>query len=160
MNNKDKTGLFVDKRFGEYDSTMTAEERMLQRFQHERMKRHERSGAFNLPDPEDSLTHGGQVGCQVLLRCDVAVFVNVFLSCVCVGAGVWVCTTLLVPAMKQLQNTHMLDVLFVCSPSDKCWMTTSQVMTKMRTTKGTCNVDMCCVDCSCILVPFVGFTVP
>jgi hypothetical protein len=48
-------------RFGEYDETMTAEERMLQRFQHERMKRHERSGAFNLPDPEESLTHGGQV---------------------------------------------------------------------------------------------------
>lgn len=50
-------------RFGEYDETMSAEERMLQRFQHERMNRHERSGAFNLPDPEESLTHGGQVSC-------------------------------------------------------------------------------------------------
>jgi nucleolar protein 14 len=72
MNSKNKTGVFVDKRFGEYDTSMTAEERMLQRFQHERVKRHERSGAFNLPDTEegeeegDSLTHGGQSLGQML----------------------------------------------------------------------------------------------
>ena len=86
MNSKHKTGVFVDKRFGEYDMSMTAEERMLQRFQHERVKRHERSGAFNLPDTEegeeDTLTHGGQSLGQMLdgeFACDQCVCV-----CVCV----------------------------------------------------------------------------
>mmetsp|Transcript_26205 Transcript_26205/g.78749 ORF Transcript_26205/g.78749 Transcript_26205/m.78749 type:complete len:897 (-) Transcript_26205:128-2818(-) len=67
MDNRDRTGLFLDKRFGEYDESISAEERMLQRFQFERVKRHEKSSAFNLPDTEEEgLTHGGQSLGQML----------------------------------------------------------------------------------------------
>lgn len=52
MKNKHKTGAFVDKRFGEYDTSMSAEERMLQRFQFERVKHHQRASQFNLPDDD------------------------------------------------------------------------------------------------------------
>ncbi|EUC56175.1 Nop14 family protein [Rhizoctonia solani AG-3 Rhs1AP] len=55
---KDRAGGIVDRRFGENDATMTPEERMLERFTHER-QRQAKGAAFNLEDDED-LTHYGQ----------------------------------------------------------------------------------------------------
>lgn len=60
MKNKNKTNEFFDKRFGEYDENVTAEEKMLMRFQHERAKSHQRGAMFQLDDGEDELTHHGQ----------------------------------------------------------------------------------------------------
>ncbi|KAK9474271.1 nucleolar protein 14, partial [Dipodascopsis tothii] len=67
MARKNKVGGIVDRRFGEYDSTMTAEEKMLERFTRERQSRSARSGSlFNLEDEDEedfssvSLTHMGE----------------------------------------------------------------------------------------------------
>ncbi|GBE79815.1 Probable nucleolar complex protein [Sparassis crispa] len=55
---KDHAGGIVDRRFGETDSTMAPEERMLERFTRER-QRASKGAVFNLED-EDELTHYGQ----------------------------------------------------------------------------------------------------
>eukprot|EP00794_Sanderia_malayensis_P005526 gene5526-6211_t len=54
-----KTSLFVDKRFGEYDNELSLEEKMLQRFTLEKQKHHENRRLYNLDDDEE-LTHFGQ----------------------------------------------------------------------------------------------------
>ncbi|RUP49341.1 nucleolar protein 14 [Jimgerdemannia flammicorona] len=59
MNRKNKAGGIVDRRFGENDPTLTAEERMLERFTREKQKRARGGTLFNLDDDED-LTHYGQ----------------------------------------------------------------------------------------------------
>eukprot|EP00912_Choanoflagellata_sp_UC4_P002011 UC4_evm1s1290 len=64
-----RASSFRDRRIGEYDATMTPEEKMMQRWAIEQKKRHERAGnrgLFNLDDDEDfgdevmGLTHLGQ----------------------------------------------------------------------------------------------------
>lgn len=54
-----KSSLFIDKRFGEYNNDLSLEEKMLQRFTLEKQKHHESRGLYNLDDEED-LTHYGQ----------------------------------------------------------------------------------------------------
>ncbi|KAG7877163.1 hypothetical protein KL937_004854 [Ogataea polymorpha] len=58
---KNKVGGLVDRRFGEGNSQMSAEEKMLARFVKERQTQASRSSVFNLEDAdEDTLTHYGQ----------------------------------------------------------------------------------------------------
>ncbi|KAK9765272.1 nucleolar complex protein 14 [Basidiobolus ranarum] len=58
MQNKNKAGGFVDRRFGENDPNMTPEEKMLERFSKERQQRNRKAELFNLED--EDLTHYGQ----------------------------------------------------------------------------------------------------
>ncbi|KZT71550.1 Nop14-like protein [Daedalea quercina L-15889] len=58
LQEKNRAGGIVDRRFGENDPTMTPEERMLERFTREH-QRVSKGAAFNLED-EDELTHYGQ----------------------------------------------------------------------------------------------------
>lgn len=53
---------FVDRRFGEYDPTLSLEDKMLQRFTAERQKRAAKTSLFDLNDDEgaDDITHFGQ----------------------------------------------------------------------------------------------------
>lgn len=54
---------FVDRRFGEYDPSMSLEDKMLKRFTQERMSRSSKASMFDLGDGDDSeltLTHYGQ----------------------------------------------------------------------------------------------------
>ncbi|XP_071947944.1 nucleolar protein 14-like [Antedon mediterranea] len=57
--NRKKSNLFVDKRLGENDPSMSVEDKMMQRFAFEKQKSHEKSAAYNLNEEED-LTHYGQ----------------------------------------------------------------------------------------------------
>lgn len=61
---KDKANKFVDKRFGEEDTELSVEDKMLKRFALERQKYHEKAGAFNLNE-EEELTHYGQSLSQI-----------------------------------------------------------------------------------------------
>ncbi|KAJ4444174.1 hypothetical protein ANN_05964 [Periplaneta americana] len=56
---KDKSNKFLDRRIGEKNSAMTAEDRIMARFTAERMKVHNKKTIFNLADDE-ILTHRGQ----------------------------------------------------------------------------------------------------
>ncbi|XP_053107859.1 nucleolar protein 14 [Hemicordylus capensis] len=56
---KGKTNVFKDKRFGEYDSKISPEEKMMQRFALEQKKNYEKKNIYNLNEEED-LTHYGQ----------------------------------------------------------------------------------------------------
>ncbi|CAG8519627.1 9906_t:CDS:10 [Cetraspora pellucida] len=58
MENRNKVGGLIDKRFGEDDPTLSLEEKMLERFVKEKKQRHSKSTIFNLED--DDLTHYGQ----------------------------------------------------------------------------------------------------
>ncbi|KAK9237954.1 nucleolar protein 14 [Lipomyces kononenkoae] len=65
LERKHKVGAVIDRRFGETDSTITLEEKMLERFTRERQTRSSRSSTlFNLEDDDvyggDTLTHLGQ----------------------------------------------------------------------------------------------------
>lgn len=62
LNRRNKAGGLVDRRFGENDPTLTPEERMLERFAHERQKRARGGLQFNLEDDDDDegLTHYGR----------------------------------------------------------------------------------------------------
>lgn len=56
MLRKNKVGGIIDRRFGEYDPNMTAEEKMLERFAREKQKLFKKSSMFDLEDeglPED-----------------------------------------------------------------------------------------------------------
>ncbi|XP_015758520.1 PREDICTED: nucleolar protein 14-like [Acropora digitifera] len=55
---KNKANLFIDRRFGEYDETMSLEEKMMKRFTMERKHQHESQSKYRLEDEE--LTHLGQ----------------------------------------------------------------------------------------------------
>ncbi|XP_071827563.1 nucleolar protein 14-like isoform X2 [Apostichopus japonicus] len=55
-----KSNKFLDKRIGENDSTMSVEEKMMERFAFEKQKVHEKSAIFNLAEEEEELTHYGQ----------------------------------------------------------------------------------------------------
>ncbi|GBB85519.1 hypothetical protein RclHR1_12000011 [Rhizophagus clarus] len=58
MENKNKVGGIVDHRFGENNSNISPEEKILERFTKERQKRSK--SLFNLEDDDDDLTHYGQ----------------------------------------------------------------------------------------------------
>ncbi|THX31149.1 Nop14-like protein [Aureobasidium pullulans] len=61
---RNKTGGIIDRRIGENDPTMTPEERALQRFAQEKMRKKGGASLFDLEADddfaEDALTHGGQ----------------------------------------------------------------------------------------------------
>ncbi|XP_008991936.1 nucleolar protein 14 isoform X1 [Callithrix jacchus] len=56
---RDKSNVFRDKRFGEYNSSMTPEEKMMKRFALEQQRHHEKKSIYNLNEDEE-LTHYGQ----------------------------------------------------------------------------------------------------
>ncbi|KUJ22845.1 Nop14-like protein [Mollisia scopiformis] len=57
-----KVGGILDKRFGENDPSLAPEDKMLERFTHEKQLRHKNSSAFDLEDDEEpgELTHMGK----------------------------------------------------------------------------------------------------
>jgi len=57
-NLKNKSNMFMDKRIGEKDSNLSAEEKMIARFTAERIKGSGKTSIFNLGD-DYNLTHGG-----------------------------------------------------------------------------------------------------
>ncbi|KAM6901193.1 nucleolar protein 14 [Lycodopsis pacificus] len=56
---KGKSSKFIDRRFGEYDTNMAPEDKILQRFAMERQRVHEKKDLYNLNE-EEELTHYGQ----------------------------------------------------------------------------------------------------
>ncbi|XP_020745513.2 nucleolar protein 14 [Odocoileus virginianus] len=56
---RDKSSVFRDKRFGEYDSSISPEEKMMKRFALEQQRQHEKKNIYNLNEDEE-LTHYGQ----------------------------------------------------------------------------------------------------
>uniref|UniRef100_A0A4W5Q2U2 NOP14 nucleolar protein homolog (yeast) n=1 Tax=Hucho hucho TaxID=62062 RepID=A0A4W5Q2U2_9TELE len=56
---KDKANKFIDRRFGEYDTKMDPEEKILQRFSMERQRTQDKKDMYNLNE-EEELTHYGQ----------------------------------------------------------------------------------------------------
>ncbi|KAK6332832.1 nucleolar complex protein 14 [Orbilia brochopaga] len=60
MQQRNKVGGIVDRRFGENDPTMAPEDKMLERFTREQQKRSHKSDIFNLEDDDEVLTHYGQ----------------------------------------------------------------------------------------------------
>ncbi|WFC96697.1 nucleolar complex protein 14 [Malassezia brasiliensis] len=56
-----RSSSFVDRRFGEYNPHLSVEDKMLQRFTHERQNRTGKASLFDLNDDEEAgLTHYGQ----------------------------------------------------------------------------------------------------
>lgn len=62
MQNKNKIGGILDRRFGENDPSMAPEEKMMERFIMEKQRRHKNSSAFDLEEDYEpgELTHMGQ----------------------------------------------------------------------------------------------------
>lgn len=56
---KDKSNKFIDRRFGEYDTKMDPEDKILQRFAMERQRTQDKKDMYNLNE-EEELTHYGQ----------------------------------------------------------------------------------------------------
>ncbi|XP_065770608.1 nucleolar protein 14 [Muntiacus reevesi] len=56
---RDKSSVFRDKRFGEYNSSISPEEKMMKRFALEQQRQHEKKSIYNLNEDEE-LTHYGQ----------------------------------------------------------------------------------------------------
>ena len=56
---KNKSNVFIDKRIGEKDAELSAEDKMIARFTAERMKHGKKKNIFNLGE-EENLTHYGQ----------------------------------------------------------------------------------------------------
>ncbi|XP_008324317.1 nucleolar protein 14 [Cynoglossus semilaevis] len=56
---KNKSSKFIDRRFGEYDTKMAPEDKILKRFAMERQRVHEKKDMYNLNE-EEELTHYGQ----------------------------------------------------------------------------------------------------
>ncbi|NXO81553.1 NOP14 protein, partial [Sitta europaea] len=56
---REKTNVFKDKRFGEYNTKITAEEKMIRRFALERQQNYGKKNIYNLNEDEE-LTHYGQ----------------------------------------------------------------------------------------------------
>ncbi|XP_003801185.1 nucleolar protein 14 [Otolemur garnettii] len=56
---RDKSNVFRDKRFGEYNSNISPEEKMMKRFALEQQRHHEKKSIYNLNEDEE-LTHYGQ----------------------------------------------------------------------------------------------------
>ncbi|EPS44656.1 hypothetical protein H072_1344 [Dactylellina haptotyla CBS 200.50] len=60
MQQRNKVGGIIDRRFGENDPTMAPEDKMLERFTREQQKRSFKGDIFNLEDDDEVLTHYGQ----------------------------------------------------------------------------------------------------
>ncbi|EGX92237.1 rRNA maturation protein [Cordyceps militaris CM01] len=62
MQRRNKVGGILDRRFGENDPTMAPEDKMLERFAHEKQRAHKKNSMFDLEDdgPISGLTHGGK----------------------------------------------------------------------------------------------------
>ncbi|KAF1736510.1 putative nucleolar complex protein 14 [Beauveria bassiana] len=63
MQHRNKVGGILDRRFGENDPTMAPEDKMLERFAHEKQRAHKKSSMFDLEDDgplDGGLTHGGK----------------------------------------------------------------------------------------------------
>jgi nucleolar protein 14 len=62
MQRRNKVGGILDRRFGENDPDMAPEDKMLERFAHEKQKTHKKTSLFDLEgdEPIVSLTHQGQ----------------------------------------------------------------------------------------------------
>jgi nucleolar protein 14 len=62
MQRRNKVGGILDRRFGENDPSMAPEDKMLERFTQEKLRRHKNSSAFDLEDEDEpgELTHMGQ----------------------------------------------------------------------------------------------------
>ncbi|KAK6342707.1 nucleolar complex protein 14 [Orbilia javanica] len=60
MQQRNKVGGIIDRRFGENDPTMNPEDKMLERFTREQQKKAYKSDIFNLEDDDEVLTHYGQ----------------------------------------------------------------------------------------------------
>ena len=56
---RNKSNVMIDKRFGEFDETVSAEEKMLKRFTLEKQSHHVKVGHYNIEEDEE-LTHYGQ----------------------------------------------------------------------------------------------------
>ncbi|XP_007496879.1 nucleolar protein 14 [Monodelphis domestica] len=56
---RDKSNVFTDKRFGEYNTKISPEEKMMKRFALERQRNNEKKSIYNLNEDEE-LTHYGQ----------------------------------------------------------------------------------------------------
>ncbi|XP_059214687.1 nucleolar protein 14 [Centropristis striata] len=56
---KNKSSKFIDRRFGEYDTKMAPEDKILKRFAMERQRVHDKKDVYNLNEDEE-LTHYGQ----------------------------------------------------------------------------------------------------
>ncbi|XP_074848493.1 nucleolar protein 14 [Carettochelys insculpta] len=56
---REKSNVFKDKRFGEYNTKLSPEEKMMKRFALERQQNHEKKSIYNLNEDEE-LTHYGQ----------------------------------------------------------------------------------------------------
>ncbi|XP_007471693.1 PREDICTED: nucleolar protein 14 [Lipotes vexillifer] len=56
---RDKSNVFRDKRFGEYNSSISPEEKMMKRFALEQQRQHQKKSIYNLNEDEE-LTHYGQ----------------------------------------------------------------------------------------------------
>lgn len=56
---RNKSNVFTDRRFGEYNSSISAEEKMMRRFALEQQRQHEKKNIYNLNEDEE-LTHYGQ----------------------------------------------------------------------------------------------------
>lgn len=59
LKNKKRENVMIDKRFGENDPNMSAEDKMLERFMREKTKKLQSGALFNLEE-EEELTHMGQ----------------------------------------------------------------------------------------------------
>ncbi|XP_036848148.2 nucleolar protein 14 [Manis javanica] len=68
---RDKANVFTDKRFGEYNSGMSPEEKMMKRFALEQQRQHEKKNIYNLNEDEE-LTHYGQSLADMEKHDDVA----------------------------------------------------------------------------------------
>ncbi|KAK6504034.1 nucleolar complex protein 14 [Arthrobotrys conoides] len=60
MQQRNKVGGIIDRRFGENDPSMNPEDKMLERFTREQQKKSYKSDIFNLEDDDEVLTHYGQ----------------------------------------------------------------------------------------------------
>ena len=63
IQSRNKIGGVVDRRFGEYDSSMTPEQRAAERFARQNLRKSQRTNMFNLEDDDEAeveLTHAGQ----------------------------------------------------------------------------------------------------
>lgn len=56
---KNKSNMFIDRRIGEKDANLSAEDKMIARFTAERLKTQKRN-IFSLDDDDDTLTHFGK----------------------------------------------------------------------------------------------------
>ena len=63
--NKDKNNLFIDRRIGEKDASMTQEDKAMARFAAAHVKAYNQKTMFNLNDEEEVLTHRGQTLAEI-----------------------------------------------------------------------------------------------